>query len=246
MRRFLLAAAGVAASVLASTAQAAPPSGLCPAARAALAKDAALAGAFEAAFGRPPVAPAGRDSCLWPEKLLTFPTAQVLITLGGQPGEACHACGASLTASILRRDGGRLVLVKRLEDFGQTGSFGAPGKISPVRFAGDDGLLIAHGGIWQGYAIEVASLFVFRGGRVVGLKSEGNIGLEYDNTGAAPEGSKVVSINGRWSVSGDELRVAYTVLRGGRESRAQATWKASGDRLRLVSGEQPRELKEGL
>ena len=60
------------------------------------------------------------------------------------------------SAYFLARQGGGLKLVKKTIDFGQTGTFGYPGDISPIRIGHDDGIAIESGGTFQGHSYRVS------------------------------------------------------------------------------------------
>ena len=86
-----------------------------------------------------------------PLQVLRYGSADVLLTIGNEPGQACHGCSASLSAYFLARTGGGLKLVNKAIDFGQSGTFGSPGDISPIRIGADDGIAIETGGTFQGH-----------------------------------------------------------------------------------------------
>jgi hypothetical protein len=202
--------------------------------------------AFTAAFGAPGGFSAEREKCVYPVALLNFRDASALITQEGEPGAACHACGAELTANVLRPEGARFAHVKTFDKFASTGSFATAGTLTATRLGGDDAFLVAHGGTWQGQSITLASLFVFRGGKLIEMKAPGRVGLDFDNSGAAENKAQETTITSSWRVQGDELIVSYDVSRGGRRSRAQAVWTARGDMLALTRGAQPKELEDGI
>jgi hypothetical protein len=77
--------------------------------------------AIEAAYPSARVNAEGEEtsrlSCLFPYELLHYDKFSVLITLAGEPGEACHGCGALVSAVFLQRDGGALRITGRHDGF---------------------------------------------------------------------------------------------------------------------------------
>jgi hypothetical protein len=65
-----------------------------------------------------------RPPCLFPYKVLPYDTFMILIMLAGEPGEACHGCGAQVSAVFLRREGNTLKPIGRHGGFTEAGTFG--------------------------------------------------------------------------------------------------------------------------
>ena len=97
-------------AALAASSAAGQPAAFCAAAKKPVDADPPLAAAVAAAFGKVMFNAAGED-CVYPLQVLYYATADVLIVQAGEPGHACHGCGAPLSAHVLRRvdDGLRLV-----------------------------------------------------------------------------------------------------------------------------------------
>jgi hypothetical protein len=135
----------------ASSAVAGQPAAFCAAAKKPVDADPRLAAAVAAAFGKVMFNAAGED-CLYPLQVLPYATAEVLIVQAGEPGQACHGCGAPLSAHVLRRVDDSFRIVRRYPKFATLGTFGAVGNISAVEIGGDDGMAIESGGMFQGYS----------------------------------------------------------------------------------------------
>ena len=67
----------------------------------------------------------------------------------GEPGQACHGCGAPLSAYVLRRVDGGSKLVRVYRKFASPGTFGAVEEISAIEIGGDDGMAIESGGCFR-------------------------------------------------------------------------------------------------
>ena len=162
-------AIGAALALSCAPSHAAERAQLCPSAREAMAKAPDLAAAMAAAYGRLPVRRRGDDDadCIYPVDTLHFADAYVLLTIAQDPDTACHGCSATLTASVLRREGAGLKLVNRAPNVVEIGSNGVPGTITPIAFGGDDGFVVEGGGTFQGHTSTAAAVVVFRGGRAI-------------------------------------------------------------------------------
>jgi hypothetical protein len=113
----------------------------CAAAKNPLQADPRLAVAVAAAFDKATFK-ATADDRVYPLKVLHYATADVLIVQAGEPGKACHGCGAPLSAYVLRRLHGSLKLVRVYRKFATPGTFGAVQNFSPIEIGGDDGMAI--------------------------------------------------------------------------------------------------------
>ena len=153
----------------------------CAAAKENVSADSKLSEAVKAVFGSSEFSSQNED-CIYSLQVLRYSDADVLLTINTVPGYACHACSASLSAYVMRRKASGLQLVNRFIDFGQAGTHGNPGTISPIEIVGDDGFAVESGGTFQGYTSLSLDFYVFRHGRVVHLLP--TIGLSADNSGA--------------------------------------------------------------
>lgn len=216
----------------------------CAAAKENVSADSKLTEAVKAIFGSPEFSSQNED-CIYPLKVLRYADADVLLTIGNAPGEACHGCAASLSAYVMRRKASGLQLVKSFIHFGEAGTFGYPGEISPIEIVGDDGFVIESGGTFQGYTSSWLDCYVFRQGHIVHLVP--SIALSADNSGAMTDSTKVVSVDGAWTISHpskDNLSIEYKVVIKGRTSISRAAWEIRGEKLLLKSGLIPPELEK--
>lgn len=215
----------------------------CAAAKDQLGRDPALSATAKAAFPNADYA-TRNDDCIYPLKVLRYGDADALIAIGNTPGEACHGCGANMSAYVLRRMPGHPVVVARFVDFTSTGTFGDPGQINAIQLAGHDAFAVESGGTFQGYTTSTVSFFVFENGRLVELKPF--LPLSADNSGAMTDDRKAISVDGSWQVGPgrpDAITVAYKVTARGRERRASATWVVAGSTLSLKNGRVPPEYE---
>ena len=141
---------------------------LCAAAKKPVEAEPRLAAAVAAAFGKATFKATGED-CVYPLKVLHYATADVLIVQAGEPGQACHGCGAPLSAYVLRRVDDGLKPVRRFPKFATLGTSGAVGDISAVEIGGDDGMAIESGGMFQGYGFSAVDFYAFHSGQLVRL-----------------------------------------------------------------------------
>lgn len=200
----------------------------CAAARQHVTADYRLSEAVRQVFGEPYYGVSSEQdaACIYPLQVLLYGSADVLLTIGNEPGQACHGCSASLSAYFLARMGGGLKLVNKTIDFGQAGTFGSPGDISAVRIGRDDGIAIESGGTFQGHTFTMLDFYAFHAGRVVHVEAMPRVGLSASDGGAIADGSPVTNVSGSWTISpgaNDTLRVEYQVSVGRRRSRASAT-----------------------
>lgn len=210
--------------------------GFCAAGAKPVQSDPRLADAIRAEFG-PVSFDSKADECTYPLKVLRYAAADVLVTHGNVPGEACHGCGARLSAYVLRRFGGGLRPVARFIDFAQAGTFGSAGDITPLTIGGDDGLVIESGGTFQGFTSAGLDLYVFKVGHLVQLTADPPIPTGSDNEGATGEGGQPIDVTASWSVAplpGAALTVDYKVRAHGRTRVERAVWTLQGSRLVLT------------
>lgn len=238
-----VACAAAAALLAASPAPAQKKAAICASARADLAASPDLAARMAAAFGASGFVADSDENCLRPVKSLDYRDAVAVLAARG---ESCHACGARLSAAVLRRVGSRLVLARRFDDFAQVGSSGEPGTITGIALAGDDGFLIEHGGVWQGQAIGRADVFVFRGGRLAKLTARSSLPMLYSDAGFVENPRESVTVEGKWRIVASQIHVTYDVTARGRRRTVEAVWQVVGDGLRLVQGAPPPELRDSI
>ncbi len=216
----------------------------CAAAKENVSLDSRLSEAVKVVFGSPGYTSQNKE-CIYPLQVLRYADTDVLLAIGNAPGEACHGCTASLSAYVMRRKAGGLRLVKRFIDFGEVGSSGNPGEISPVEIVGDDGFVVESGGTFQGYTSSSLDCYVFRQGRIVHLVP--TIALSADNSGAMTDPTETVSVDGKWTIgrpAKNNLSINYKVVTKSRTSIGHAVWEIRGDKLLLKRGSIPPELKE--
>jgi hypothetical protein len=167
--------------------------------------------ALEAAYPSAKTASEGEEpsrvSCLFPYTLLRFDDFEVLIALAGEPGEACHGCGAQVSAVFLRRDGGALKVTGRHDGFAEAGTFGSLMAIDAFRLGSQDGLIVEAGGTFQGYNSSVLSPFLIRSGRIRPIGPENGISSGDSDCGVRDGPCRDVS--GSWHAEDRRLIVRY-------------------------------------
>ncbi|AWM86041.1 hypothetical protein [Microvirga sp. 17 mud 1-3] len=216
---------------------------LCPGSAAALRGHALLRSAMQAAYPNVPERKADPDEgepepCIYPYQANAFGDAVVLFTFGQVPGEACHGCGAKITATFLRRDGKQLVTVARHPEFTEAGSWGDVTAITPMRMGADDGIVIQGGGTFQGETTSILQVFIFRDGHAVRISPEDGIVLSRSDCDAVEKGKSCTDINGSWKVDpAGRLTLAYRGKRNGKPlPPATVIYERKGDALEPVSG----------
>jgi hypothetical protein len=176
-----------------------------------------------------------RVSCLFPYKLLRYDQFAVLITLAGEPGEACHGCGAQVSAVFLQRDGGALRVTGRHDGFTEAGTFGDLMAIDSVRLGSQDGLIVEAGGTFQGYSSSVLSSFLIRSGRMRPIDPENGISSGDSDCGVRDGPCRDVS--GFWHVEGRRFIVRYLGKRAnGTSINGAVAYELKKNSLVLVSG----------
>ena len=138
--------------------------GFCAAAQKHVQGDAKLSAAVEQVFGHPHYGVTSEQdaACIYPLQVLRSASADVLLTTGNEPGQACYGCSASLSAYFLARRGGGLQLVNKAIDLITSGRSGDPGDISAITIGGDDGMAIESGGMFQGHTSTAVRFYAFR------------------------------------------------------------------------------------
>lgn len=218
--------------------------GFCEAARARLSMDVKLREAVTAAFGRPSYL-RRNDRCIYPQQLITYGDRDVLLTIGNEPGEACHGCAAKLSAYVFRRTPNGPRMTAQFVDFAEAGTSGDPGRIDPVQIAGHNALVIESGGTFQGYSSSYLQLHVFDAGQLIEVRPA--LPFSASNEGAVTDDGKVISVTASWSIgktAQNEVAINYQVTSSGRVTDATAVWALQGSQLVLKSGRVPAELKQ--
>jgi len=203
--------------------------------------DIALWQALEAAYPSAKVASedeeSSRLSCLFPYKLLHYDKLVVLITLAGEPGEACHGCPAQLSAVFLKRVGPTLNPVGRHASFTEIGTYGSVISLGGFQLGSKQGIVIEGGGTFQGYSSTVFVFYVINNGRMRQIGPENGISSGDSNCGAIMDEGPCRDATGEWRVEGDRLKIRYF---GVREDRTRidgtVTYRLKGDDLTLTSG----------
>ena len=151
-----------------------------------------------------------RPSCLFPYKLLRYNDFAVLITLAGQPGEACHECPAELSAVFLRRDGNALKPWSRHDGFSKSGTFGDLIGIDALRLGTEEGLVVESGGTFQGHSSTVINLFLIRDGRMKPIGSRN--GLPSGDSDCLVH-DPCWDVTGHWQTDGRRFVIRYAGVR---------------------------------
>lgn len=221
-------------------AAAADPPRYCRSVAAKLKADSDLAAAARAAFGAPQAT--DDETCLYPLQLLRYADVDVLVSQIGEPGEACHGCEATLSATVLKRVPGGAKRLRTFPSFAKAGTHGAVASVTPIAIGGDDGIAIELGGTFQGYTSSTLDLYAFRRDGLVHLDAGAPLLIEGDDSGAETDASKAIEVESAWSLAGGELTIDYRVAdaRGKRDSRA--VWSVGETALTLKSGAPPKEL----
>jgi hypothetical protein len=228
------------AFALAPAAAAEAPQRYCRSVAAKLKADGDLAAAARAAFGEPQAT--DDEACLYPLQLLRYADVDVLVSQTGEPGEACHGCEASLSATVLKRVPGGAKRLRAFASFAKSGTFGAVAAVTPIAIGGDDGMAIESGGLFQGYASSALDLFAFRQRGLVALEAGAPLLIAGDNSGVDADASKTIEVESAWSLAAGDLTIDYRVTdaHGKRDSRA--VWSVGETTLTLKSGAPPKEL----
>jgi hypothetical protein len=188
----------LAALVLGPSYAAAGSAALCAAAKKPVEAEPLLAAAVAAAFSRAPFK-STTDDCVYPLKVMHYATADALIVQAGEPGSACHGCGAPLSAIVLERTDGGLKTVRAFRRFATPGTSGAVEDVSQIEIGGDDGMAIKSGGTFQGYSFTAVDFFAFHSGELVRLNKTPII-VDADNGGAVVDPGKTIEVTGKWSL----------------------------------------------
>jgi hypothetical protein len=220
-------------------------SSLCAAARKSVEGEPLLAAAVAAAFGKATFKATAED-CVYPLKVLHYATADVLIVQAGEPGQACHGCGAALSAFVLRRIDGGSKLVRAFRKFAAPGTFGAVGGISPIEIGGDDGMAVESGGMFQGNSFTAMDFFAFHAGQLVSLNNTPII-IAADNGGAVIDPGKTIEVNAKWSLDPADntaVVVDYEIKAHGATRVERVVWRLQGTSLVLSHGHVPPEVSQ--
>lgn len=203
-----------------------------------------LSAAVSAAFGQISY-DSDASECEYPLKTVAFGTSQILIAIGNVPGNSCRGCGATLSAYLLQLDNGASHRKAQSLDFATAGSWGTPGKISPIEIAGDDGIGVESGEYNHGYGRTGLDIYLFHGRGIRQILTSPKIILTATNEGAI-DASKATSIDALWGVESGEssVFVDYKITRAGVVSGQRAVWRFDGDRFILKSGSVPKDIVE--
>jgi hypothetical protein len=170
--------------------------------------------ALDAAYPEAKVDPdqeSSRVACLFPYKLLSYDKFWVLITLAGEPGEACHGCSAKVSAVFLRRDGNKLKPSSRHNVFEEIGTLGDLTSLNSFRLGTEVGLAIEGGGTFQGYSTGVLSPFLIRNGRIKAIGPKNGISSWDSDCGVRGEPCR--EVDSQWHSDGQRLIIRYTGAR---------------------------------
>jgi hypothetical protein len=215
---------------------------VCQQAVATLKSDSNLADALRAAFGEPGFTE--DEDCLYPLQVLRFADVDVLVTQNLAPETACQTCEADLSATVLKRIPGGFKSVRTFVAFGKTGTATS---IAPITIGGDDGLAIESSGTNTGYVMTTLALYAFRRQGLVELDAGGPLYIAGDNSGAATDESKAVTVDAAWSLAANnELTIDYRVSEGGAEHQSRAVWTAGEAKLTPKSGGVPKEMARAV
>jgi hypothetical protein len=216
---------------------------LCAAAKKSVEAEPLLAAAIVAAFGKASFKSTA-DDCVYPLKVMHYATADALIVQAGEPGSACHGCGALLSAIVLKRTDGGLKTVRAFRRFATPGTSGAVE--DSIEIGGDDGMAIKSGGTFQGYSFTAVDFFAFHAGQLVGLNKT-PITIDADNGGAVVDPGKTIEVKGKWSLDPADkaaLVVDYEIKSHGATRQERVVWRLEGTSLVLSHGHVPPEVSE--
>jgi hypothetical protein len=212
----------------------------CRSVAAKLKADGDLAVAARAAFGEPQST--DDETCLYPLQLLRYADVDVLVSQNGEPGEDCHGCEASLSATVLKRVPGGAKRLRAFPSFAKGGTFGAVASVTPIAIGGDDGIAIESGGLFQGYASSALDLYAFRQHGLVALAAGAPLIVAGDNSGAETDARKTIEVESAWSLANGELTIDYRVTDASGKRDSRAVWSVAETTLTPKSGAPPKEL----
>ena len=126
--------------------------------------------------------------------------AQVIDSFGN-PDDS-HASGGLLNVYILQKNGAQWHVLKKHENVAGLGSGGSFGDIEWLNLgAGHDGMLIHHGGTWQGYTVELISLFDLNADTMRDLSGSGILLHSDSEGGCGPDTAECWNISGKYSLA---------------------------------------------
>lgn len=124
-----------------------------------------------------------------------LPSGDTVLVVSGQHANAAgdadsaHVSSGYLSLYLLRQEGRQWKLVRRHDNVASLGSSGNIGELRWIELAaGKPGIAMLHGGVWQGYAITLLSLFDPAAAQVRDLA--GAIPVHSDNEGACGPSTK--------------------------------------------------------
>lgn len=198
-----------------------------------------------------------------------LPTGQTLLLANalmvGDDGHIIDSHGTSglLNLYVLIRQKGQWKTVKRHDNFDALGSSGNPGMSRWVQLgAGKTGLAMTHGGSWQGYTIEMLSLYDVSNGHVRNLTPDPII-VHSDNNGWCRPLDSCWDVSGEWklaTVAGatgyGDLMIEFTgekkdpvegatedtpleITRPAKPVQSHARYRFDGSTYRLIEGDNP-------
>lgn len=178
-----------------------------------------------------------RLSCLFPYKLLRYDQYAVLITLAGEPSEACHGCPAQLSAVFLKRVGRTLKPVGRHKNFTEIGTLGSVISLGPFQLGSKQGIVIEGGGTFQGYTTTVFVFYAIENQRMRQVGPKNGISSGDSNCGTVMDEGPCRDVVGEWQVEGDRFKIRYSGVRQDRTRiGGTVTYRFKGDDLILLSG----------
>ena len=238
--RLTFVALGFAFALAPAAAAHAPPR-YCRSVAAKLKADSDLAAAARAAFGAPQAT--DDEACLYPLQLLRYADVDVLVSQTGEPGEACHGCEASLSATVLKRVPGGAKRLRAFPVVRQRRKLRRR-RLDPRRSPSAATTRSRSSWAARSKAIRLRrSTSTPSADRVSSISAAGApLLIEGDNSGAETDASKTIEVDSAWSLAGGELTIDYhaTDARGKRDSRA--VWSVGDTTLTLKSGAPPKEL----
>ncbi|WP_055930963.1 hypothetical protein [Duganella sp. Root336D2] len=182
---------------------------------------------------------------LEPVAMRELPDGRVVVVANAQMvdtnGEAMayHVTTGLLSAYILHKEAGQWKTDARHENVASLGSSGTFGEVEWVTLGeGKPGFIVQHGGIWQGYSINLISVFDLADGTLHDLA--GDLSLSSENEGACgEETSHCWSVDGKWKFEKregapyDDLVLHFT---GYDEERAESAPETESRKRKDVSG----------
>ncbi|NVD70555.1 hypothetical protein HUX88_08275 [Duganella sp. BJB1802] len=166
-----------------------------------------------------------------------LPSGDTVLVVSGQHANAAgdadsaHVSSGYLSLYLLRQEGRQWKLVRRHDNVASLGSSGNIGELRWIELAaGKPGIAMLHGGVWQGYAITLLSLFDPAAMQVRDLA--GAIPVHSDNEGGCgPSTKKCWQAEAAWRLAPAATPGGYDdlVLTFSGEERTARSAPASSD-----------------